>query len=50
VEKGRHDENKKREAVLLQQMARDAQSQFKPELKKGVSNVTTSKPKNIKSR
>lgn len=51
VEKGRHDEKKKREAVSLQQqIARDAQSQPKPELKKGASNVATSKPKNIKSR
>ncbi len=50
VEKGRHDEKKRREVVLQQHVMRDEQPQPKPELKKGVSNVTTSKPKNIKSR
>jgi len=51
VEKGRYDEKKRREVVLLQQhVMRDEQPQPKPELKKGVSNVATSKPKNIKSR
>ncbi len=49
VEKGRNDA-KERRAVILQQAGRDVQPLPKPELKKGVSNVTTSKPKNIKSR
>lgn len=49
VEKGRYDE-KKRRATIPQQVTRDVQPQPKPELKKGVSNVTTPKPKNIKSR
>ena len=49
VEKGRYDE-KKRRVIISQQVTRDIQPQPKPELKKGVSNVTASKPKNIKSR
>ena len=50
VEKGRHDEKRKPEVVLQQQVMHEAQPQPKPELKKGVSNVITSKPKNIKLR
>ncbi|MDP2911868.1 MAG: hypothetical protein Q8N76_06025 [Candidatus Omnitrophota bacterium] len=42
VEKGRYDEKQKR--VML------SVPQTQPELKKGVSNVATPKPKNIKSR
>lgn len=49
VEKGRYDEKKKR-AVILQQLTYGVQSQPKPELKKGASNVATPKPKNVKSR
>lgn len=49
VEKGRYDE-KKRRIMIPQQVMRDAQPQPKTELTKGVSNVTTSKSKNIKSR
>ena len=49
VEKGRYDDKKKR-IIIPQQAVRDAEPQTKPELKKGVSNVTTSKPKNIKGR
>lgn len=49
VEKGRYDE-KKRRAVIQQQVTRDVQPQPKPEPKKGVSNVTAPKFKNIKSR
>lgn len=49
VEKGRYDEKKTR-AIIPQQITRDVQPQPKSELKKGVSNVATSKPKNIKSR
>lgn len=50
VEKGRYDERKRRVTVIPQQVMRDTQSQPKPELKKGVSNVATSKSKNVKSR
>jgi len=49
VEKGRYDE-KKRRALIPQQITRDIQPSPKPELKKGVSNVAASKPKNVKSR
>jgi len=49
VEKGRCDE-KKRRIMIPQQVTRDVQSQSKPELTKGASNVATSKPKNVKSR
>ncbi len=52
VEKGRCDEKKKR-IIITQQVSRGPAPepvQLKPELKKGVSNVTASKPKNIKSR
>jgi len=49
VEKGRYDE-KKRQVIIPQQVTRDIQPQPKPELRKGVLNVTASKPKNIKSR
>jgi len=50
VEKGRHDEKIKRGTVLQQRVMREAEPQPKPELKKGVSNVITSKSKNIKLR
>jgi len=50
VEKGRYDEKKSRGGILQQQITRDVQAKPKPELKKGASNVATSKPKNIKSR
>jgi len=54
VEKGRHDEKKRRIIMPLGQATREAnlkiQTQSKPEPKKGVPNVATSKPKNIKSR
>jgi hypothetical protein len=49
VEKGRYDERRRR-VIIPQQITYDAHPQPKPSLKKGVSNVTTSKPKNIKSR
>ncbi|HAZ10063.1 MAG: hypothetical protein A2047_04545 [Omnitrophica bacterium GWA2_41_15] len=49
VEKGRYDEKKTR-VMIPQQVTRDIQPQPKAELKKGASNVATSKPKNIKSR
>jgi len=49
VEKGRHDE-KERRIVIPRIVERDVQPLLKPELKKGVSNVNTSKPKNIKGR
>ena len=49
VEKGRHDE-KIRRVIIPQQAGRDIQPLPKSELKKGVSNVTTSKPKNVKNR
>ncbi|OIO33331.1 MAG: hypothetical protein AUJ70_03440 [Candidatus Omnitrophica bacterium CG1_02_40_15] len=49
VEKGRYDEKKAR-VIIPQQVTRDVQPQPKSKLKKGVSNVAASKPKNIKSR
>nr|MBU1328787.1 hypothetical protein [Candidatus Omnitrophota bacterium] len=49
VEKGRYDEKKTR-IIIPQQVTRNAYPQPKSELKKGVSNVATSKSKNIKSR
>ncbi|MCX5693384.1 MAG: hypothetical protein NTX47_06910 [Candidatus Omnitrophica bacterium] len=49
VEKGRHDE-KERRMVIPQQAGRDVQPLPKQELKKGVSNVNTPKPKNVKGR
>ncbi len=49
VEKGRFEEKKKR-AIIQQPAARNIEVQPKTELKKGVPNVTTSKPKNIKGR
>jgi hypothetical protein len=49
VEKGRYDEKKMR-VLIPQQVTRDIQPSPKPELKKGVSNVAASKPKNVKSR
>lgn len=42
VEKGRYDEKQRRITTSV--------PQTQPELKKGVSNVATPKPKNIKSR
>ncbi|MEK6733109.1 MAG: hypothetical protein AABY55_05725 [Candidatus Omnitrophota bacterium] len=42
VEKGRYDEKQRRIVTSV--------SQIQPGLKKGVSNVAASKPKNIKSR
>ena len=42
VEKGRYDEKQRRITTSV--------PQTQPELKKGVSNVAASKPKNIKSR
>jgi len=51
VEKGRYDEKKRQVIIPHQdQVTRDIKLQPKPELKKGVLNVTASKPKNIKSR
>ena len=49
VEKGRHDE-KRRHMLILQQAGRDVRTLPKSEFKKGVSNVVTPKPKNVKSR
>jgi hypothetical protein len=49
VEKGRYDERKRR-IIIPQQVMRKVESQPKPELKKGVSNVTAPKLKNIKGR
>jgi len=49
VEKGRHDE-KERRLIAAQQAAQNIQREAKQEPKKGVSNVATPKPKNIKGR
>jgi hypothetical protein len=47
VEKGRHDRKGRRPAIMKPS---DRKPLSEPELKKGVSNVNTSKPKNVKSR
>jgi len=50
VEKGRHDESKRRAITPRPQAALDMQPHPKSELKKGALNVATPKSKNIKGR